>query len=283
MGSIESMAEYDAVADHYKHGQLLDAILAGVRDIGKTPETVTVDDLAPVDEFHIGGRQATEDFIGQLGISPDDHVLDVGCGIAGTSRFVASTYGCRVSGIDLTPEYIDAGKALCSWVRLADRIDLHQGSALATGFEASVFDAAFMLHVGMNIEDKASLFAEINRVLRPGGVFGVFDVMLTSDDPIVYPVPWATVADTSALATPQEYQEALGGSGFEITHERDRRGFAAEFFDILRKRAEAAAGPPPLGLHILMGETAATKVRNMVENVAAGRVSPVEIIARKVT
>ncbi len=110
------MAEYDAVADHYSHGQLLDAILIGMRNIGKTPETITVDDLAAVDEFHIGGRQATEDFIGQLGISPDDHVLDVGCGLAGTSRFVASTCGCRVSGIDLTPEYIDAGKALCSWV-----------------------------------------------------------------------------------------------------------------------------------------------------------------------
>ena len=276
------MAEYDAVADHYSHGQLLDAILTGMRGIGKTPETITADDLAPVDEFHIGGRQATEDFIGQLDISPDDHVLDVGCGLAGTSRFVASTCGCRVSGIDLTPEYIDVAQVLCSWVGLADRIDLHQGSALATGFEASVFDAAYMLHVGMNIEDKASLFAEVNRVLRPGGVFGIYDVMRTSDDPPVYPVPWATVADTSTLATPQEYQEALVGSGFEITHERDRREFAAEFFDALRKRAEAAAGPPPLGLHIVMGETAATKVRNMVENVVAGRVSPVEIIARKV-
>lgn len=276
------MAEYDAVTDHYSHGQLLDAILTGIKGIGKTPETITVDDLAPVDEFHIGGRQATEDFIGQLDISSDDHVLDVGCGLAGTSRFVASTCGCRVSGIDLTPEYIDAAKVLCSWVGLTDRIKLHQGSALATGFEASVFDAAYMFHVGMNIEDKAGLFAEVNRVLRPDGVFGVYDVMRTSDDLVVYPVPWATAADTSTLATPQEYREALGGSGFEIIHERDRREFAAEFFDALRKRTEAAAGPPPLGLHIVMGETAATKVRNMVENVVAGRVSPVEIIARKV-
>jgi ubiquinone/menaquinone biosynthesis C-methylase UbiE len=275
------MAEHDAVADHYSHGGLLDAILAGMRDIGKTPETITVDDLALVDEFHIGGRQASEEFIGQLDLSSDDHVLDVGCGLAGTSRFVASTCGCRVCGIDLTPEFIATARALCSWVGLADRIELHEGSALATPFEASTFDAAFMLHVGMNIEDKAGLFAEVWRVLRPGGVFGVYDVMRTSDDPLAYPVPWAAVADASALATPQEYRRALGDSGFEITNERDRREFATEFFDALRKRIEAAAGPPPLGTHIVMGANAAIKVRNMVENVAAGRISPVEIIARK--
>ncbi len=191
------MAKGDAVVDHYSHGRLLDAILSGVGALGKTPDTVSVDDLAPVDEFHIGGRQASEDFIGQLGLSSDDLVLDVGCGIGGTARYVASTRGCRVSGLDLTPEYIETGQALCAWVGLADRVDLSRGSALAMPFESAHFDAAIMLHVGMNIADKAGLFTEVNRVLRPGGTFGVYDIMRTSDDPLVYPVPWATVPETS--------------------------------------------------------------------------------------
>ena len=89
----------DRVATHYTHGQLLDRILSGVKAIGKTPESVTVDDLAPVDEFHIGGRQASEEFIDQLELSENNHVLDVGCGIGGTARFVASRFGCRVTGI----------------------------------------------------------------------------------------------------------------------------------------------------------------------------------------
>lgn len=277
------MAKSDAVVDHYSHGQLLDAIVAGVTALGKTLDTVSVDDLAPVDEFHIGGRQASEDFIGQLGLSSDDRVLDVGCGIGGTARYVASTWGCRVTGLDLTPEYVETGKAMCAWVGLGDRVDLSHGSALAMPFESAHFDAAIMLHVGMNIADKAGLFAEVNRVLRPGGTFGVYDIMRTSDDPLVYPVPWATLAETSALGTPQDYQRALADSGFEITGERDRRDFAAAFFAALRKRIDAAGGPPPLGLHILFGETAAIKVRNMVDNVAAGRVAPVEMIARKLT
>jgi len=275
------MAKDNAVVDHYSHGGLLDAILAGMTALGKTPETVSIDDLAPVDEFHIGGRQATKDFIGQLGLSPEDRVLDVGCGIGGTSRYVASACGCRVSGLDLTPEYIETGRALCAWVGLADRVDLSQGSALAMPFESARFDATIMLHVGMNIADKARLFAEVARVLRPGGTFGVYDIMRLNDDPLVYPVPWAAVPETSALGTPQDYRTALADSGFEVTRERDRRGFAAEFFAALRKRTEAAGGPPPLGLHIQLGETAPTKIRNMVDNVAAGRISPVEMIARK--
>ncbi len=275
------MFDSNAVADHYSHGELVGAIRDAVRDMGNTPETITVDDLAAVDEFHIGGRTASVDLLGQLGLSSAHHVLDVGCGLGGTARFLASTFGCRVSGIDLTPEYIETGRVLCSWVGLAERIDLRCGSALAMPFEASHFDAAVMLHVGMNIEDKAGLFAEVNRVLRPGGLFGVYDIMRQSDDPLVYPVPWATVPETSTLGTPQEYRKALNDSGFEITAERDRRDFATEFFADLRKRIETAGGPPPLGIHNLLGATATIKVRNMIDNVTAGRVSPVEMVARK--
>jgi ubiquinone/menaquinone biosynthesis C-methylase UbiE len=276
------MFDNNAVADHYSHGKLVDAIRAAVRDMGNTPETITVDDLAAVDEFHIGGRTASVDLLGQLGLSSDHHVLDVGCGLGGTARFLACNSGCKVSGIDLTADFIETGKVLCSWVGLAERIDLHCGSALAMPFEASRFDAAVMLHVGMNIEDKAGLFAEVNRVLRPGGLFGVYDIMRQSDDPLVYPVPWATVSNSSSLGTPQDYRNALSDAGFEITKERDRREFATEFFAGLRKSIEAAGAPPPLGLHILLGETAAIKVRNMVDNVTIGRVSPVEMIARKI-
>jgi SAM-dependent methyltransferase len=274
------MFDENAVAGHYSHGQLVDAIRAGVRDMGHTPETITVDDLAAVDEFHIGGRNASVDLLGQLGLSSAHHVLDVGCGLGGTARFLACNSGCKVSGIDLTADFIETGQVLCSWVGLAERIDLHCGSALAMPFEASRFDAAVMLHVGMNIENKAGLFAEVNRVLRPGGVFGVYDIMRQSDDPLVYPVPWATIQDTSTLGTPQDYRKALDDAGFEITTERDRRDFATDFFAGLQKRIGAAGGPPPLGLHTLLGDTAAIKVRNMVDNVTAGRVSPVEMVAR---
>jgi len=152
-----AMPTQQDISTHYTHGNLVAAIRSGVESLGKTIDSVTVDDLGPVDEFHTGGRQASEHFIDQLGFTPDMHILDIGCGLGGPARFVASRYRCRVDGIDLTPEYIETGRVICGWVGLDDRISLHQGSALSMPFADGAFDGAYMLHVGMNIEDKAKL------------------------------------------------------------------------------------------------------------------------------
>lgn len=275
------MIDLNLVANHYTRGDLLSAIRAGVEKLGKTPETVTIEDLAPVDEFHIGGRMATRSFLDQIGIRPEDHVLDVGCGIGGASRFAARTYGCQVTGIDLTEEYVETGNTLCSWLGLENRVKLSQGNALAMNLPDATVDKAFMLHVGMNIPDKASLAMEVWRVLRPGGVFGIYDIMEVDGDQLKYPVPWATVAKASSLASPANYKHSLMAAGFQIVSERDRREFALDFFERLKANSAVADGPPPLGLHILMGKEAPTKVQNMIENVSRNRVAPIELIARK--
>ena len=268
------------VSNHYTHGDLAAAIRSGIESLGKAVISVTVDDLAPVDEFHIGGRQASEDFLGQLDLSPGKHVLDVGCGLGGAARFVASRYGCRVTGIDLTPEYVETAKVLCRWVGLDSSISLHQGSALSMPFADRAFDRAYMLHVGMNIDDKAKLCSEVSRVLRSNALFGIYGVMRVGDGERTYPVPWATTATSSAIAKPA-HREALQAAGFSVVAERNRRDFALAFFDQLRAKTAAAGGPPPLGLHILMGRNTPDKVQNMIQNISNGRIAPVELLARK--
>ena len=273
---------YDkSVSDHYLHGYLLKAIEAALPALGKSIETVTIEDLAPVDEFHIGGRQATDNLIEQLNFSEQHHVLDVGCGLGGATRYVANKHNNRVTGIDLTPEYIETGKALCHWLKLDKLITLEQGSALSMPFQDNIFDGGYMLHVGMNIENKALLFSEIYRVLRPGAYFGVYDVMRQKEGELIYPVPWATEHCTSKLSTPVQYKQALNHAGFEVTKENNRRDFALEFFKQLRKKVEAGDGPPPLGIHILMQESTSTKIKNMIDNITEGYIAPVEIIAQK--
>jgi SAM-dependent methyltransferase len=269
------------VSNHYTHGGLVEAIRAGIVSLGKTTDSVTIDDLGPVDEFHIGGRKASEDFLGQLGFTPEKHVLDVGCGLGGAARFVANRYQSRVTGIDLTGEYIETGKVLCKWVGLDQRISLHQGSALSMPFADRSFDGAYMLHVGMNIENKEQLCSEVCRVLRSGSPFGIYDVMRIGPGDLRYPVPWAATADLSALAEPERYKKALQAAGFALTAERNRRDFALAFFDALRAKTAGTGGPPPLGLHILMGKSTPEKVRNMIDNISNGRIAPVELIARK--
>ena len=257
------------------------AIEAGLAAHGVEAKNARVEDLGPVDEFHIGGRIASAHFLDQLDIKPSQTILDVGCGLGGSARFAAKTYGAKLVGLDLTPEYVAAGQTLCDWVGLSDRIELHHGSALSLPFDAAHFDGAFMMHVGMNIQDKQALMAEVSRVLRPGAKFGIYDIVKTNDEDLIYPVPWATTSETSWLARPEDYRAALDGNGFSVASENNRRAFALEFFKKMKAAGDAADGPPPLGLHILMQQSTAEKIPNMVANLAANRISPVEMIAVK--
>ncbi|PTX56007.1 methyltransferase family protein [Litoreibacter ponti] len=275
------MDHAEKLSAHYAHGGLLTAIRAGLEAQGIAPENASVEDLAPVDEFHIGGRTATAHLLGQLAIKRSDVILDIGCGLGGAARFVAKTYGARVVGLDLTAEYIETGQVLCDWVGLSERIELVHGSALSVPFEAGHFDGAYMMHVGMNIDDKRSLFAEISRVLKPGAKFGIYDIMQTNDDDLAYPVPWATTSETSWLARPDAYRTALESCGFSEVRENNRHAFAMEFFKKMKAANAGRDAPPPLGLHVLMQQSAPEKIANMVANLAADRIAPVEMLAVK--
>jgi SAM-dependent methyltransferase len=272
----------EAVARHYTHGALEAAIREALASVGKNLNALTPADLTPVDEFHIGGRQATVDLAAQLAIAPGAHWLDIGAGLGGASRYLADRYRCRVTGIDLTQEYAGAAAWLSSLVRLDDRVSYRQASALALPFAPSTFDGAVMLHVGMNIAAKAELFAEVRRVVRPGSDFAIYDVMQEREGALRFPVPWAPVADTSFVESAATYRRMLESAGFALINERSRREFAIDFFRQMRARATEGGEPPSLGLHILMGASAPEKVANMIANLQSGLIAPTEIIARAV-
>lgn len=268
------------VADYYTTGALYDRILAALGQMGIDPARAAAADLKPGDEFHTGGVAATEALLDQVHITPDMAVLDVGSGIGGTSRYVADRFGAAVTGIDLTREFVDTANALNRLVGLADRVTHRVGSALQLPLQDDAFDMAVMMHVGMNIEDKRALLREVARVLRPGGTFALFDVMKgTNETPLVLPLPWAEVPETSFLARDREYETAARQAGFALTGSRDRSAFALDFFTEVFARVERD-GPPPLGIHLMMGDTAPMKLKNYVENLKAGRVAPTEMIFR---
>ena len=273
------MAVEPEVANHYTTGGLFERIKAALKANDVDPEKATPDDLKPVDEFHIGGVAATRDLLGQIKVTPSMHLLDIGSGIGGASRFVKGATGCTVTGLDLTPEFVETATALSRMVGLDKGTSFQTGSALDMPFANDSFDAALLLHVGMNIPDKPRLMAEAGRVLKPGASFAVYEVMKTDLDEIDFPVPWANTPETSFLATLEEYQTAAEAAGFTVVATRNRREFALEFFAELRAQLDADI-PPPLGLNLLMGETRVIKVKNMVSNISSGRIAPIEMILR---
>ena len=275
------MAAGDSVADHYARDRLIEAIEDSLAQVGKTKNTITIDDLSAVDEFHIGGRKATEELMAQLGITIADHVLDVGSGLGGPARFLADRYKSRVSGVDLTRDYVETGNRLSQWLGLDDRVTLQQSSALAMPFRDSTFSKAYMLHVGMNIEDKENLCIEIARVLQPKALFAIYDVMRLAEGELLYPVPWATTSEASALGSPERYKRALEQAGFAILSERNRRDFALAYFADQKARSLAAGVAASLGLHTLMGERRQDQIRNMTACISGGIIGPCELIARK--
>lgn len=268
-----------AVARHYAHGTLEETILNALAAAGKDLNRLTPEDLAPVDEFHVGGRQATMAFAEQFGLRPGMRLLDVGCGLGGAARYFADAHGCHVTGIDLSGEYVGVANALAARVGLGERVCCQAGSALALPFAPGSFDGAYMFHVGMNIENKAKLFAEVRRVLAPSGLFGIYDVMRLAAGELSYPVPWASGPESSFVADAASYRRSLEAEGFEVLKERDRRDFALEVFRQMRSRG-AAGGPGPLGLHIVMGANAAQKVANMIGDISSGLIAPTELICR---
>lgn len=267
------------VESHYTTGSLIERIRRGLEQAGIDSDRPTAADLKPVDEFHIGGAAATEELLAQLPLDPHLSVLDIGSGIGGTARLIAERVGCRVTGIDLTREFVETATTLTALVGMDDRVAFQQGSALEMPFEEDSFDLATLIHVGMNIEDKHRLMAEAARVLRPGAHFAIYDIMRTAGGDLTYPLPWAETADTSSVASPDSYRAAAEGAGFSVVSTRDQRQSAIDFFE-KRQAVEAAGEPPPLGQQILMGENAPTKIANLVHDVSAGALAPFEMVLK---
>ena len=268
------------VGQHYGRGRILDAIVDALREAGKDAARLSPADLAPVDEFHIRGREATVELARRASLTPGLRVLDVGCGLGGSARYLAGEHRCHVTGVDLTPEYVDVARVLAGMVGLAHRVEFREASALDLPFDDGGFDVVWTEHVQMNIADKLAFYREICRVLRPGGLLLFHDIFLGDGGPLYYPVPWAEDASISHLAAPETVRRILQELGFEIRDWTDTSRTSLDWF-VAAIGKLGPSGPPPLGLHLLMGETAKIKFENNVRNLRERRFAVFQAVAVK--
>lgn len=271
------------IARHYDISGLEERILAALADTGVDVAHLRAGDLEAADEFHIGGVAGTKELVDQMDLKPAAKLLDIGSGIGGPARFVANSAGAEVTGIDLTQSYVDIATSLSKRTGMAGKTRFVQGSALDMPFANDSFDAAVILHVGMNLPDKRKLMSETARVLKPGGIFAVYDVMRLKGGALSYPLPWASDETMSFVATPEDYRAAAAAAGFSVIAERPRGAFAVEFFATMRARmaaAQAEGRKPPPGVGLVMGENARAKIANLTAALEGGILAPVELILR---
>lgn len=270
----------ETVQAHYTRPDLGSVILAALENAGKDIDRLTPADLAPIDEFHIRGREATLELARAANLDSTKRVLDVGSGVGGTSRCLAQEFGCRVTGIDLTDEYCRAAAMLSDRIGLSALIDYRQGDATNLPFPDASFDVVWTEHVAMNIPDKSRLYEEMYRVLKPGGTLAIYDVLAGPSGPVLFPVPWARTPDSSFLATPQELRDLLEKAGFTVAAWSDTTDTARAWFVSLAEKIRRD-GLPPLGFHVLLGSDFQAMAQNQRRNLEEGRIVLAQVVAKK--
>lgn len=269
------------VARHYRSPGLLARIENGLSSMGKVRAEVGLDDLAPVDEFHVRGPLATAELIGLLGVTPDMLVLDAGCGLGGPARRLARTTGCKVTGIDLSEDYCSVGATLNRWTGLDRQVRFVVGDATdLSRFQAESFDAAWTIHAAMNIAGKSGFYGGIARALKPGARFVIYDILTTCRQDLHFPVPWAIDGSASFLSTADELRTELSAAGLQNIELRDRTSECCEFLEQGLKRL-AAQEPPPLGLHLLFGPRFRDMFGNLARNFLSGRIAAAVVTCSK--
>jgi ubiquinone/menaquinone biosynthesis C-methylase UbiE len=270
----------DNVQSHYAGtGDLIHVIAEKLQAAGKSLDDLTAKDLGAIDEFHVRGRKATLELGSHMDLSSTSKVLDIGSGLGGPARTIAETYGCHVTGIDLTHAFCDAATAISGWLHMNDQVTFMQGDATDLPFGANTFDAAMTIHVGMNIPAKGRVYAHAHRVLKPGGIFVVYDIFQGEGGEIIYPVPWAREPSISHVVTAGTLRTLLGDAGFEILSETDSTEESRIWFDE-RVAVTAKSGPPTLSFQAFLGDDFKDMAKSQVRNLTEKRIGTVTFVCR---
>jgi ubiquinone/menaquinone biosynthesis C-methylase UbiE len=270
-----------SIAKQYGQKNLGDNIISAFENAGK--QINIHEDTASFDEFHMRGRDATRELAELAGLQKGMKVLDLGCGVGGPARTLAAEFGCHVSGIDLVEEYCKAATMLTKRLNLDNMVSFRQGNIMELPFDEQSFDAAWTEHTLMNIENKVKLFHEVRRILRPKGIFTIYEICSGTSSPPYFPVTWANSPEISFLVQPDELRDIFHTTGFTELKWKDVTKEALKWLQDMTAMIEKqpSGAPPPLGVNLLIGKSAAEKSMNIGRNLVEGRIQFVQGVFRK--
>jgi sarcosine/dimethylglycine N-methyltransferase len=255
------------VRDHWTRRGVLARLDAVLTELGHNPQNLTPEILATVEHLHTGGIATTRDQAKQVSLTPNSRVLDVGCGMGGPARFLANTYGCRIDGIDVTTEWIEAGQVLNERCGLADSVTLRSGDALNLPYRDQTFDVVWCQNVTMNIADKSGFLARVYRVLKRGGAFTSTEFSRGPGSEVIFPVPWAYDTSISFLDSEDVMRARFDKAGFRVLK-------WINYTNTILERAKQMEGTSPgkLTAGLIWGEDAPQRQRNLQRNLMEKRV-----------
>jgi ubiquinone/menaquinone biosynthesis C-methylase UbiE len=164
---------------------------------------------------HLGGVDATERLVELCHIEAGDHVLDVGCGAGATPVYLAKTYGCRVTGVDILPRMVERAGELAQREGVAHLTEFRVADAQDLPFDDDLFDAVITESVTAFPEDKQRAVEEYVRVTKPGGYVGLNESTWLQTPPPPEVVAWASqeVGATVSPLSPEAWTELLETAG----------------------------------------------------------------------
>jgi ubiquinone/menaquinone biosynthesis C-methylase UbiE len=268
------------IQDNYTIDAMVERVQQAIESAGLGTGRLQWSDLVPFDQFHARGLEATKELANDLQLKSGQSVLDVGSGLGGPARYLAAVHAVQVTGIDLTPGFIEISNYLSERAGLTDKLIFTEGDATELPFPDEAFDLVWTQHVSMNIQDKGRLYKGFQRVLKAGGRLAIYDAIEGSNGPVLYPTPWAREEGISFVASQRGTTDALTEAGFSSLSVIDKTESAAQWFRDLRQQQSQTA-PDPLSPLFILGPGMGPAIGNFARNILEDRVRVVQIIAHK--
>ena len=274
------MVSITDIENFWTRGDLYSRINQAMSDSGLNNKKLEIEDLFPIDQYHARGIGATKDLGKRMPITKNQKILDVGCGLGGPARYYAKEFKCHITGVDITPSFIEIGNNFNRLTSMSTMVDLYVGNGEKLEFEDEVFDGAYTQHVTMNISDRMKFFSEIYRVLKKGSFFAFTEHGLGPEGDPIFPLPWADNQEMSFLLPLENTNAILKEIGFQnikIIETGDK--YIAGYEKLIQKQPKSEK--PTLGIHVIGGSSMHERSINSMRSIKENRTLPFEIVCEK--